>query len=264
MKGTLRNPPTRKAPYRNVKIMRTHKFWLLLWLLLIAGCATTRTIALHYKPVEGPCGPSGSYRNLSVFVEPVKGGDSRSWYRVGEYEWVLERPPKLIVYSALCKELDRMGITVAESRTEAQGRMEVEIRWFGPYGYNPSAAAVILAVSLYQKDSKDPLWRGRLQAGVFPRTSALTLAGKDEEIEETASDALREAVSRLSWESGFVRAVRALSRSPGDHRGCIFPCKPVSLSNQSGHTRGSAKGVKTNNNFDLKDRVFSVKFYSGQ
>jgi hypothetical protein len=191
-------------------IRNTGLIFGLVFFFAIAGCATINVFSVHYEPEGPPAFAIPPDRKLTLFLGPVKGDDSRLWYRVGEYEWFLERSPNLIVYDALARELGRMGITVTKSPSEGQGSLEVEIRWFGPYGYNPSAAAVILCLSLYAKGATEPLWRDKIEAGGFPHTSAWTIRGKISSVEKTLSEALSNTVRQLGWRAGFQKAVAYL------------------------------------------------------
>jgi hypothetical protein len=183
--------------------------------LAMWGCTATSLLSIHYEPDGPPSFTIPPEMELTIFLGPIKGNDSRLWYRMGEYEWFLERPPALTVYDAVAEELGRMGITVTKNLSEGQGNLAIEVRWFGPYGYNPSSAAVILSLSLYRKGALKPLWRDKFEGGAFPQTPAWTIWEKSSHAEETASDALGKAVKQLGWRAGFQTAVSSLLRNAG-------------------------------------------------
>jgi len=186
----------------------------LILFLSIGACTTNNVFSINYTPKGPPSFAVPSDRKLILFLGPIKGDDSKLWYRMGEYAWFLERSPTLIVYDALARELGRMGIMVTKNPLEGQGTLEVEVRWFAPYGYNPSAAAVILCLSLYAKGATEPLWRDKIEAGEFPHTSAWTIRGKISSVEKTLSEALSNTVRQLGWRAGFQKAVAYLLGNP--------------------------------------------------
>jgi len=200
-------------------------FFLVL-LLCLWGCATTNVVSIRYEPRGKPSFTIPTDRSLNLCLGPIRSLDSGLWYRIGEHSWVLEKPRKLIVYDALAEELRRMQITVSKNPLQEkskQGRIEVEIRWFGPYGCYPLSAAVILSLSLYPKDAHEPTWRGKFQAGAFYRAAFLTAYLKKVLMQKAASEALYKAVRQLSWNWDFIRAIEDLatdndSKGAGDHR----------------------------------------------
>lgn len=184
---------------------------ILLVLISSWGCGTTCHLSIRYAPGEAPLFILPEDRTLKLFLE-TRGNGSRQWYRMGDCSWVLGCSPSTVVNEAVSTELRRMGITLTGDENKADGRLEVKIRWFGPYGYNPSSAAVILSVSLYKSGSPEPLWHDKLEAGVFSRESAKTLRERGELMEKSASDALARVIRQLSWRPGFVRSISSISR----------------------------------------------------
>lgn len=183
-------------------------------LLCLWGCATTDVVSISYEPRGKPSFTIPADRSLNLCLGPIRGLDSGLWYRIGKHSWVLEKPREIIVYDALAEELRRMHITVSKNPLQAksrQGRIEVEIRWFGPYGCYPLSAAVILSLSLYPKDAHEPAWRGKFQAGTFYRAAFLTAYLKKVLMQKAASEALYKAVRQLSWNWDFIRAMEALA-----------------------------------------------------
>jgi hypothetical protein len=200
-------------------------FFLVL-LLCLWGCATSNVVSIRYEPHGKPSFTIPSDKSVNLCLGPIRGLDSGLWYRIGDHSWALEKPRELIVYDALAEELRRMQIKVSKNLLHGksqQGRIEVEIRWFEPYGCYPLSAAVILSLSLYPKDSHEPTWRGKFQAGAFYRASILTAYLKKVLMQKAASEALYKAVRQLSWNWNFIRAIEALavdndSKRASDHR----------------------------------------------
>jgi hypothetical protein len=195
-----------------------HKYLLILFFLVMLlfswGCATSNVISIHYEPHGKPSFTIPPDKSLNLQLGPIRGMDSGIWYRIANHSWTLEKPRELIVYDALAEELRRMHITVAENPLHGksqQGRIEVEIRWFEPYGCYPLSAAVILSLSLYQKNAQEPSWRGKFQAGTFYRAAFLTDYLKKVLMQKAASEALYKTVRQLSWNWDFIRAIDALA-----------------------------------------------------
>ena len=207
-----------------------HRNWGILFALILLlclwACAASNTVSVHYEPHGKPSFAIPPDRKLNLCLGPIRVLDSGLWYRIGDHSWGLEKPRTLIVHNALAEELRRMHITISKNPFEGQnqqGRIEVEIRWFGPYGCYPLSAAVILSLSLYPKDASEPSWRGKFQAGAFYRAAFLTAYAKKVLMQKAGSEALSKAVRQLSWNWDFVRAIEALARDndfggTGDHR----------------------------------------------
>jgi len=196
--------------YRNcLQILLFSVLLICLW-----GCSTSDVVSVRYEPRGKPSYTIPADRNLNLSLGPIRGLDSRLWYRIGDHSWILEKPPQLTVYDALAEELRRMRITVSKNPLQGksrQGRIEVDIRWFGPYGCYPLSAAVILSLSLYPKDAHEPSWRGKFQAGTFCRAAFLTAYLKKVLMQKAATEALYKAVRQLSWNWDFIRALEALA-----------------------------------------------------
>jgi hypothetical protein len=207
-----------------------HKCMLILFFLVLLqclwGCATSNVVSVRYEARGKPSFTIPPDKSLNLCLGPIRGLDSGLWYRIGDHSWVLDKPRELIIYDALAEELRRMQITVSENPLHGkgrQGRIEVEIRWFAPYGCYPLSAAVILSLALYPKDAQEPSWRGKFQAGTFYRAAVLTAYLKKVLMQEAASEALYNAVRQLSWNWDFIRAIEALaidndSKGADDHR----------------------------------------------
>lgn len=188
-------------------------FFLLL-LLFFYGCAISNVISIRYEPSGEPSFSLPPDKRLNLCLGPITGLDSGLWYRIGADSWALEKSRESIVYEALAEELRRMRITVCENPShgkDRQGRIEVEIRWFEPYGCYPLSAAVILSLALYPKDAAEPCWRGKFQAGTFYNAAFLTDYVKKVLMQKAASEALYKTVRQLSWNWDFVRALKSLA-----------------------------------------------------
>jgi len=180
--------------------------------LLMGACATPPTVPVFFEPPEAPTFVFPPQRGLTLYLGPITGYDHTLWYKLGEEAWYLEKTPSLIVQEALAEELRCMGITPCERPSEGQGRLEVEIRWFAPYGYNCFSAAVILSLSLYPRDMTRPVWRGKLEGGAFSRPVIWTGNQKREAMGKVLSRALAKTVRQLPWKAGFLRAVSRLGK----------------------------------------------------
>jgi len=223
MKGDIRIPGIpghhfrKKPPLGSFQVAmekKNHRLLSLMAFLILGstwGCATPYHLSIDYVPTAPPSFTLPGDRQLSLSVETT-GGDSGPWYRMGACSWVPGRAPSAVVKEAVSIELKRMGISISGNPGRADGRIKVKIRWFGPYGYNPSSTGLILSVSLYKKGSTDPLWHDKLEAGSFPAKTAKTMRGQGELMEKSASDALARVVRQLSWRPGFVRSISRLSR----------------------------------------------------
>jgi len=198
-----------RSYYKYLQIL----FFLLL-LLFFYGCATSNIVSIRYEPSGEPSFTLPPDKRLNLCLGPINGLDSGLWYRIGDDLWVLEKSRESIVYEALAEELRRMHINVCENAPHGngrQGRIEVEIRWFGPYGCYPLSAAVILSLALYPKDAAEPCWCGKFQGGTFYNTAFLTDYLKKVLMQKAASEALYKTVRQLSWNWDFVRALNSLA-----------------------------------------------------
>ena len=184
-------------------------------LILLVGCASTYILSPHYKPRESPRILLPSGQKLTLLLPSVAGNQDKLWYRIGEYSWFLEKEPTLIVHEALVEEIKQMGISVTCNPSLAQGRLEAQIRWFGPYGHNYLTAAIIVSLRLYPPDAVKPLWCGKLQAGAQTHVTTLTVGGKTPFVEEVVSEALTKAITQLRWKPGFAHAITLLATGQG-------------------------------------------------
>ena len=177
----------------------------------LAGCASTSTLSVEYKPLGRPLFVLPPEKKVSLTLAPVRGVDSDLWYRIKGHTWLLNTRPAVLIYGAISSELERMGITIKNNTDRALGRIEIENRWFGPYGNTPFSAAVILSLAFYPRGASSPSWRGRLEGGAFGRESVRTDEDRDIVMERVASEALTNAVRKLGWDRGFIRVIQDLS-----------------------------------------------------
>jgi hypothetical protein len=177
----------------------------------ITGCAKTFTASPRYTAEENVPLLSEHDRQLTLFLT-VKGQQERLWYELGDYKWRLDRSPVDLVRDGLTTELRALGIIVSNNpTTEDMDRLDVEIRWFGPYGHNYLSAAIIISMELYGKGSIAPLWRDKLQAGANIQGDAFSLNGNTGLMEKVVNDALDQCLRQLKWNAGFIRAIKSVS-----------------------------------------------------
>jgi hypothetical protein len=180
--------------------------------LCLQSCCITGTMNVRYEPQGMPRGTVSDAPLPVLYLAPVQGDESRLWYRSGNAVWTLGEPPTLIVHKALAQELGRMGVMLTDRPGHGRGRLETDIRWFGPFGNSCSTAAVILSLALYPKDAAEPIWRGRMEGGARFQASAGIMARLGAPAEKAASDALGKAIRQLEWNVDFRRALTSLSR----------------------------------------------------
>jgi len=184
---------------------------LALLFCILSGCSSSRALSVKYKPLGRPSFVFPLEQKVVLSLGPVKGDDSQVWYRSKRHTWLLDTVPSTLIYSAISSELKRMGITIKNNTDRALGRIEIENRWFGPYGNTPFSAAVILSLAFYPRGASSPSWRCRLEGGAFGRESVLTDEDRDIVMERVASEALTNAVRKLGWDQGFIRVIQDLS-----------------------------------------------------
>jgi hypothetical protein len=181
--------------------------WYLLAFLFVQGCAAEHVISVRPSPMEG---------NRVLLLPPQKGmllvqavGERQGtlWYKTAFRSWVLERDPAAIVLQAVEEELKLMGISVTADPSQAGPRLEIELRWFGPYGHSPLTAAVIVAFALYSADSGRPVWRGRVQAGEALYRERVGTEDEDAVIGKVISKVLSDALMQLRWKPDFLEAI---------------------------------------------------------
>ena len=186
--------------------------WLLLTaLLIITGCATTYTFHVDYQTTGEPRRLIPEDKNLVLFLGPVAGTSDKLWYRIGKYEWFLDESPVSLVEKGLSRALQRMGITPTSHPSRAQGRLEAEIRWFGPYGPYYRTAAIIISLTLYSGNEKEPLWQVRLRGGSHSNDVVFTPSGVKSTAGKAVSEALSQALRQLRWKPDFFHALSLLS-----------------------------------------------------
>ena len=188
--------------------------WCVLLLLLVQGCAAEHAVLVRPSLRSGkhavPLQPQGGL----LLVQTVGERPGRLWYANGFHSWVLERDPSAMVLQALEEELKLMGIGVTEDPSQDVPRLEIELRWFGPYGHSPLTAAVIIALALYPIQSHQPIWRGKLQAGEQSAQQMVHAGDEAALMGAIISTALSDALAQLRWKPGFLEAVSAVLSSP--------------------------------------------------
>ncbi|MFH1122114.1 MAG: hypothetical protein V1758_00475 [Pseudomonadota bacterium] len=199
-----------KRGLRQRRLIALLTFCWLGTLCLFAGCARTYTVSADYRPWGDPPAFTPPGREIRLSISSPRGPSDKTWYRLGPYQWLLEKEPALLVREALKEELGFMGISVIDDLSESHGRLGFEIRWFGPYGHDYTTAAVIISLALYSGHAAEPLWRGRIQAGAQAQEDPVTPAEKNRLVDQVLSQALTEAVMQLRWKPGFAGAMERL------------------------------------------------------
>ena len=181
---------------------------------IIYGC-TSANITLDVKHGAGKENRTALpyQKTLTVFFEPVTGMDESVWFKKGKFSSKLGKSPSVYVKDAFKKELPFWGINITEDLKKADGIIKVDIRWFGPYGNSPNSAAVILAVSLFEKNTKKTLWHGKVEGGVLPEPLPAGQKKIRITIEDTIDEALSEAMTNLRWSGEFNQAIAILEDS---------------------------------------------------
>jgi hypothetical protein len=188
------------------------KLLLALFLMILGfGCATEHVISAKYKPNKDRTSFDFEKNGLTLFLLPAPETVGTLWYRAEGHSWYLSDDPKAIVHEALVQELETMGIRNTEDPREAQGRLEFQIRWFGPYGHSPFSAAVILSMALYSVDDRVPLWRGKIEAGESVPQPAWFVGGNTHPIEQVLLRVLSNAMRQLRWKPGFQQGLKILA-----------------------------------------------------
>lgn len=183
-------------------------------LVVLWGCAPS-IILLHItpQPLKNVRPLISSDNKITLFLEPVIGGNDPQWYELGKYSWSLEKKPSILIRETLYKEFPPMGIFLSESPQNTDGSLRILVRWFGPYGSSPISAGVILAVELRKKDQEGVLWRGKFEGGVVPKALTPVTINNKELIEEAIAEALTEAITRLVQDAEFYQAISLLAAS---------------------------------------------------
>ena len=183
-----------------------------LMLFIIWGCSPANTILNKKQHLNNNFNPILSDpKGITLFLEPIAGMDEYQWYKLKNYSWILNRSPLALVRDALEKEFPLWGIWLSEDAKEADGRINVTIRWFAPYGINPVSAAVILAVTLYGNEGENPLWHGKVEGGVLPQPMPTGIDNVKIAIINVIAAALSEAITNLRWNGEFSQTLRFLS-----------------------------------------------------
>ncbi len=192
--------------------------------LLIAGCP--RTVPhLEYTPLSGtPSLSLASLQPLKIFLGAVKdsrGVEKRFLVKHGGGDiFYLEAPLAVDVKKALSAEFRHMGIPLAASSLQAQGRLDAEItrleldfQGTQPAGflYFPELikARIYLKVTLQATGQAIPLWEVRLEGAGWAARSALQ--GPELPLADAVSRALSKAVAGLGQAPGFADTLAKLS-----------------------------------------------------
>ncbi len=177
-----------------------------LFLLFFVSCTRVHNVSVVCSHEQKPLFEIPGNSELPIFLH-VYGGSNREWYRLYKNVWLLNEPADDLVYKAMAGELEQMGITVVKSLDKSEGRLDVEIRWFAPYGYTGISATVILSLTLYKGMDVIPLWKDKIDHGEYLETAGMNAEEKNAAMGETVSKALRSAVSKLSFEAGFTSSL---------------------------------------------------------
>ena len=184
----------------------------LILFFILSGCSPSNVILrTKYRPgkIIDPILPFPE--RITLFLEPVTGMDESLWYTIRDYSWTLEKSPSILVRDAFEMELPFWGIELSNNSKKAKGRLKVSIRWFGPYGNTPIAAAVILSVTLYRGDEDEQLWHGKVEGGVKPRPFPAGTDNINTAIEGVIYEALSKAMAKLRWNGEFYQAIGLIS-----------------------------------------------------
>ena len=184
---------------------------LFITLAIIIGCSSTSSIIrFEYKPLDNIQLFPPSNKRLSLFIEPFSDGDNLIWYQLDNRIWTLEKKPSLYIYEALEKELSRMGLKITKDASVYDLRLSVKLRWFGPYGHNPTSAAIVLAMELFDHRETGPIWQGKIQGGVTPSFTISDSVNTLDSIEKNLTKAFSKTISNLVWNPGFYNTITHL------------------------------------------------------
>lgn len=203
-----------------VAAMATRLFPALLAALPLAACTTVTMPALKYQPAgvaatRFPGRPAIAVGN----VRDQRGGDARTVLQIAGIDtYELARPVAVEVKDALTAELERMGIRTAAP--DQRGVLDADVSRFG-------TTQVTIQVRLLSRDGGRPVWEGtldgtssgagdaggearsRVQVSGVPMGGAYRIAGAS--MWAGISQALSDAVGRLSRQPGFADAVAGLT-----------------------------------------------------
>jgi hypothetical protein len=188
--------------------MLARRIFLLLLLGLIfippgtGRAEQVQTIFIRYQSAEPTrlLVPAGKQFNLCLKALPMQAHEDRLWYRIGNNAWFLEKEPTELIGAALELELKRLGLNVSPPSAACPFLLEFQIRWFAPYGHNPASAALILALTLYARQTSEPIWRGRLRAGATSPETASFAPEQTLLIQKTIEEILSRALRQLGWQ----------------------------------------------------------------
>jgi len=198
--------------------------WYLLVFILVQGCAAEHVVSVPSSQRPGGYGVLYLPQNGVLYVQAVGESYGTLWYTSGFHSWILEQEPTEIVLKAVEEELKLMGIDVTADPSQANPRLEIELRWFGPYGHSPLTAAVIIAFALYPAQSNNPVWRGKVQAGEYLNPAMVDVGEDAAIIGRIISKVLSDALMQLSWKPDFLDAIslvlqRSMNCSQGEETG---------------------------------------------
>ena len=186
----------------------------LLFFLLTQGCVTEHTVHVAPAPIPPERAMLSHAQDAILLIRARGENQGRLWYQGRFDAWVLEEEPMVMVMKAIEAELKSMGYAVTREGPKTPPRLEIELRWFGPYGHSPLTAAVIMAFALYPAESNEPVWRGKVQAGEYVNQEMVDPENEAAVIGEIISKALYDALTQLKWKPDFLQAISVvLTRS---------------------------------------------------
>ena len=185
---------------------------LILVTLFLAGCSSRVPIGVVYPELENVSWSYSSKNRIRLYLElPPYYGD-HTWYETNHRVWILERTPREVVFGLLKGGLSILEIELCKDAALADARLNVDIRWFGPYGCSPNSAAIMLSMTLFDQNGEEVLWRGKAQGGVSPGMGEGNMFFVSEDIEKNLTAAIAKTIDSLVWNSSFHKAIMNLSR----------------------------------------------------
>lgn len=182
---------------------------LLVSFFLVSGCARNIVLAPSYVTPAGtrPIVPPEQHPVIRLVVHDR---NDTCWFKTDQYACFLRDTPAAIIQDALIKELTAMGIDVAISSRADMHRLETAIRWFAPFGEDFRWTGIILSFALYEKNTPEPIWRGKTEGAGGTKRSLFMVRINPSLLEEAMVRAIQRAIRELKWDSGFNRAVNRL------------------------------------------------------
>jgi hypothetical protein len=189
-----------------IHVVRAYVRCLLVF-ILVQGCAAEHVVSVRSSPTPGKQGVFHLSQNGMLYIQAVSESYGTLWYTSGFHSWILEQEPTEMVLKAVEEELKLMGICVTAEPFQAIPRLEIELRWFGPYGHSPLTAAIIIAFALYPAQSNNPVWRGKVQAGEYLNPAMVDVGEDAAFIGRIISKVLSDALMQLRWKPDFLDAI---------------------------------------------------------